>query len=112
MSVVMLLKKKEDSIPELILQSLFEQEGELFWTSGEGDLVYFIDGAYDLYEYDLRSRNKYFIADLKEEIAQRGQVSSIVKQRDDYYVGFKSSGLICLKYQSDSKVKYVSNQRH
>ena len=101
------IEKKEDSIPELILQSLFEQEGELFWTSGEGDLVYFIDGAYDLYEYDLRSRNKYFIADLKEEIAQRGQVSSIVKQRDDYYVGFKSSGLICLKYQSDSKVKYV-----
>lgn len=92
------IEKKEDSIPELILQSLFEQEGELFWTSGEGDLVYFIDGAYDLYEYDLRSRNKYFIADLKEEIAQRGQVSSIVKQRDDYYVGFKSSGLICLKY--------------
>ena len=43
------IEKKEDSIPELILQSLFEQEGELFWTSGEGDLVYFIDGAYDLF---------------------------------------------------------------
>ena len=43
---------------------------------------------------------------MEAEILRRGEVSSIIKQKTDYFIGFKSSGLIQLKYMPDSKVKY------
>lgn len=55
----------------------------------EGQLVYFIDETYSLYEYDFNNQQQYFIADLKTEIEKRGEVSSIIKQQNDYYIGFK-----------------------
>ncbi|MGG6549399.1 UNVERIFIED_CONTAM: hypothetical protein NY100_28675, partial [Prevotella sp. 15_C9] len=67
---------------------------------------YFIDKTYSLYEYDFGNQQQYFIADLKAEVETRGEVSSIIKQQNDYYIGFKSSGLIVLKYMSDQKIKY------
>ena len=73
----------------------------------DGDFLYFIDSTYALYECELRSYKINYIADLKEEIRKRGEVASIIKQKNDYFIGFKSSGLIQLKYQADAKEKYA-----
>ncbi len=85
---------------------LFKHPEKLRWVFPEEQLAYFIDETYSLYEYDFNNRQQYFIADLKAEIEERGEVSSIIKQQNDYYIGFKSSGLIVLKYMSDQKIKY------
>ena len=85
---------------------LFKHSEKLRWAFPEGQLVYFIDETYSLYEYDFNNQQQYFIADLKTEIEKRGEVSSIIKQQNDYYIGFKNSGLIVLKYMSDQKIKY------
>lgn len=90
----------------LIPNNLFTHSEKLLWAFAEENLVYFIDKNYSLYEYDFGNQQQYFIADLKAEVEARGEVSSIIKQQNDYYIGFKSSGLIILKYMSDQKIKY------
>lgn len=84
----------------------FKHSEKLLWAFAEDDLVYFIDATCSLYEYDFNNRQQYFLADLKAEINSRGEVSSIIKQHNDYYIGFKNSGLIILKYCANEKIKY------
>ena len=98
--------KKTDHNITLIPNNLFKHSEKLLWAFSEEHLVYFIDETYSLYEYDFTNQKQYFIADLKTEIEVHGEVSSIIKQQDDYYIGFKSSGLIILKYMADQKIKY------
>ena len=99
-----IIKNKEEIA--LTPNNLFKHSEQLLWAFAEEDLVYFIDKTYSLYEYDFGNQQQYFIADLKTEVETRGEVSSIIKQQNDYYIGFKSSGLIVLKYMSDQKIKY------
>lgn len=99
-----IIKNKEEIA--LTPNNLFKHSEQLLWAFAEEDLVYFIDKTYSLYEYDFGNQQQYFIADLKVEVETRGEVSSIIKQQNDYYIGFKSSGLIVLKYMSDQKIKY------
>ena len=99
-----IIKDKEEIA--LTPNNLFKHSEQLLWAFAEEDLVYFIDKTYSLYEYDFGNQQQYFIADLKAEVETRGEVSSIIKQQNDYYIGFKSSGLIVLKYMSDQKIKY------
>ena len=99
-----IIKNKEEIA--LTPNNLFKHSEQLLWAFAEEDLVYFIDKTYSLYEYAFGNQQQYFIADLKAEVETRGEVSSIIKQQNDYYIGFKSSGLIVLKYMSDQKIKY------
>lgn len=99
-----IIKNKEEIA--LTPNNLFKHSEQLLWAFAEEDLVYFIDKTYSLYEYDFGNQQQYFIADLKAEVETRGEISSIIKQQNDYYIGFKSSGLIVLKYMSDQKIKY------
>ncbi|MCC8172267.1 MAG: response regulator [Parabacteroides sp.] len=90
----------------LLPNHLFKHAGQLYYAFAEEDVAYFIDETYALYEYDFRNRQSYYIADLKPQIEARGEVSSVIKQQNDYYVGFKNNGLIVLKYRADQKMKY------
>lgn len=81
--------KKTDHNITLIPNNLFKHSEKLLWAFSEEHLVYFIDETYSLYEYDFTNQKQYFIADLKTEIEVHGEVSSIIKQQDDYYIGFK-----------------------
>lgn len=99
------INKNKEGIT-LTPNNLFKHPEQLLWAFAEEDLVYFIDKTYSLYKYDFGNQQQYFIADLKAEVETRGEVSSIIKQQNDYYIGFKSSGLIVLKYMSDQKIKY------
>lgn len=96
---------KETTLTE---RDYFHHPEKLLWASSENDLLYFIDSTNAFYEYDLNSKNKYFIADLETEIKKRGEISSVIKKQNDYYIGFKSSGMIRLKYRPDQKIKYAT----
>lgn len=98
--------KKNGQEVTLTPDNLFVHPERLLWAFAEGQTAYFIDDTYALYEYDFNNRMQYYIADLKTEIEARGEVSSIIKQQNDYYIGFKSSGLIIMKYMADQKTKY------
>lgn len=91
----------------LSARDYFQHPEKLIWVSSENNLLYFVDSAYAFYEYDLNSKKKYYITDLETEIRKRGEISAVIKKQNDYYIGFKSSGMIRLKYQPDQKIKYV-----
>lgn len=103
------IEKKGEKV-NLVSCNDFNHPEKLLWAFAEGDLLYFIDSTYALYECELRTQKEYFIADLEEEIRHRGEVSSIIKQKNDYFIGFKSSGLIQLKHLPESKIKYAVQQ--
>ena len=99
------IRQTEQGI-KLVPTNLFKHPEKLLWAFTEERVAYFIDETYALYEYDFTNHTPYYIADLKAEIDSHGEVSSIIKQQNDYYIGFKSSGLIILKYMADQKIKY------
>lgn len=99
------LQNEETGI-KTVEKGYFHHNEKLLCGFAEGDLFYFVDSSYGLYEYDFRNRKEYYVADLEEQIRSRGEISSIIKQRNDYYIGFKINGLVQLKYLPNQKVKY------
>ena len=78
----------------LTRKNLFTHSCKLYHAFAEKDMAYFIDETYALYEYDFNNRQAYYIADLRGQIEVHGEVSSIIKQKNDYYIGFKNSGCL------------------
>lgn len=95
------LTPEESFTPQRLLHAFINQKEEA---------VYFIDETCALYEYSYSNHQRYYIADLKDEMERRGKVSSIIKRENDFYVGFESSGLIILRYGTDQKIKYLTEQ--
>lgn len=98
--------KKTDKGMTLTPNHLFKHSERLLRAFPGENSAYFIDETHSLYEYDFTNKKMYYIADLKTEIETHREVSSIIKQQNDYYIGFKNSGLIILKYMADQKIKY------
>ncbi|MDD3036407.1 hybrid sensor histidine kinase/response regulator transcription factor [Bacteroides sp.] len=101
-----MIEKNGDQV-SLIPCNYFNHPESILWAFVEEEMLYFVDSTYSLYECELRNRQIYYVADLEEEIHHRGEVSSIIKQKNDFFIGFKNSGLIRLEYLSNSKVKYA-----
>lgn len=98
--------RKNGGAIEVEEKNFFHHEENLLWGFADDNMLYFVDSTYALYEFDFNNHQKYFVADLEAEIRARGDISSIVKQRNDYYIGFKINGLIQLKHMPNHKVKY------
>lgn len=98
------VKHTEDNI-SLIPENFFTQHGLINAFIGD-NTAYLIDENNSLYEYNFSNRKYYYIADLTDEINKRGEVSSIITRGNDFCIGFKSSGLIILKYEENKKAKY------
>lgn len=80
--------------------SLFEHQHKIacsFHEQEDSNIIYFIDEEDVLYEYDLQRKKKYYVRKLDKAIMNRGSISSIIKFKNDYFIGFKTNGLIRLK---------------
>ncbi|NDV60686.1 hybrid sensor histidine kinase/response regulator transcription factor [Bacteroides sp. 519] len=86
--------------------AIYTHDEELLYCFHEENRVYFVDKAYGLYEYDLTTRKKYYIYDLHNEIRKYGEISSLVKHHEDYYIGFKTSGLLRLMATPGMKTSF------
>ncbi|MEG2061832.1 MAG: helix-turn-helix domain-containing protein, partial [Alistipes sp.] len=79
---------------------------EITFAAYDGDQsIYFINTAGGLFRFDTSQRRATFLFDLREEIARRGEVSSIIKDNDDYIVGFVMDGAIRLH-----SILHIENQ--
>lgn len=60
--------------------------------------AYIVDDNYTLWEYDLgkRSGKRIDSNSIKEQLKHKGEISSILKFKNDYFVAFKANGLICI----------------
>lgn len=72
----------------------------LFATSGESHALYWVDTAYALYEWNTATGEVLFRGDLKNQLAGKDEITSLVKFHDDYFIGFKTSGLSVLRKTS------------
>lgn len=74
------------------------------------DIIYFIDNSYVFYEYNILDNRKTYIYDLKTEMETKGEASSIIKFHDDYFIGFKTNGLIRLRSIPESVLHYTPTE--
>lgn len=77
-----------------------------FHEKGLPDVIYYVDDKDILYEFNFLTNKKIYVYSLKDEIQERGIISSIIKHHDDYYISFKTNGVIRLTYTSDKVDKY------
>ncbi|MBK5719358.1 helix-turn-helix domain-containing protein [Dysgonomonas sp. Marseille-P4677] len=75
---------------------------------GKNDVIYFIDNTRTLYEYHLIEKKKYYITNLSQKIEQNGEITSIVKYHNDFFIGFKTNGLLRLKNVPDKEQNYIA----
>ena len=73
----------------------------------EKDCIYYIDDDFFLFEMNVTSGKKNLVLNLKKEIEERGEVSSIIKDNDDYLVAFKTNGLIRIQNTPENTIKYL-----
>lgn len=95
---------------ELTPRDSIRHEERLLFCSYEDNLFYFVDEAYALYEYDVIAKKKSYIKDIQAEMQKYGNISSIIKHRDDYFIGFKSNGLIHLQNTPDQKTRFIVHE--
>jgi signal transduction histidine kinase/DNA-binding response OmpR family regulator/ligand-binding sensor domain-containing protein len=91
---------------QLSLLNTYEHNERILYCFHENDVVYFIDSSFTLFEFNLMQEKKDYIFNLQGIVARRGDVSSIIKQGDDYYIGFKTNGLIALRSIPDRIEKF------
>ncbi|MDR0698338.1 MAG: helix-turn-helix domain-containing protein [Tannerella sp.] len=92
--------------PVLTQTDDFAHDCGLLFAFLENDKIYFIDKNYFLFEMDATSHKKNLILNLQKEVEERGVVSSIVKDNDDYLVAFQTNGVIRIKYTPENAIKY------
>lgn len=63
--------------------------------------IFYIDRNGNFYAYHTSTAKNVFIANLSEEIKNRGKVSSIIRYHDSFFVGFVMDGVLMLNEQKD-----------
>lgn len=71
------------------------------------NIVHYIDVNDHLFTLDLKTKERKFIYDLRLEVHNNGIISSIVCFDGEYYIGFKSKGLIKLQ-KSEKDTNFYS----
>ena len=67
---------------------------------------YYVDDKYNFFELDTKSTKNNYISNLEEILGSRGDISSIIRYKDDYFIGFKTNGAIRLKNIPERREKY------
>lgn len=72
----------------------------------EGKSYNYIDSRFNFYEYNTATQTNKYIRNLKNLLLKRGEISSIIRYKDDYFIGFKTNGVVRLINRPHSADKY------
>ncbi len=75
----------------------FTYRKPLAYCFNDGRAFFYVDADSDLYAYHIKERKREFIANLKDDIRQRGRITSVVRFYNDYFVSFLVNGVIRLE---------------
>lgn len=75
------------------------------WKTVEGHIL-FLDRKHGLYETDLNMQAKRLVTNLSDAAREKGDISCILKNGEDYYIGFGTHGLSILTHQPGSTGTY------
>lgn len=96
--------------PEFGIRKLIGHDSRLEYAFADGEHLYLIDSRHIFYEIDVRNRQLVYIKELRRELFGRGNVSSVIRDGDDYLISFYTNGAIRLKNTPESREKYVAEQ--
>lgn len=99
------ITRTQDEV-KLSPQSVFNHQEAILWSFYEDGAIYFVDGTLTLYEFNLIDKTKYYIQDIQSQVQRYGDVSAILKQDGDFYLGFTQGGLIRIKSMPEQKNQY------
>ena len=85
------------------LEKTIKHDTNILHCFNDENLIHFVDDNHLFYEYNLSLNTKKKIFDLSVLMTKNGGVSSIIKHNGNYYIGFKTNGLIRLKSSSTTK---------
>ncbi|WP_165043015.1 hybrid sensor histidine kinase/response regulator transcription factor [Dysgonomonas sp. ZJ709] len=91
------IQTNESGIVRLELQKEYKQTDGLLYSFTDKNRVLLIDTDYNLYEFDTENRKSLLINNLKDQLSNKGEISSILKFHNDYFFGFRKEGLFLLK---------------
>lgn len=78
----------------------------IFASKQYGD-GFIIDSDNMLYSYSQDNKKLFWLTDLSQLIAQRGNVSEIIKYGEDILISFLYSGMVCLHYNPQDSNMYT-----
>jgi signal transduction histidine kinase/ligand-binding sensor domain-containing protein/DNA-binding response OmpR family regulator len=98
------------SMPSLTPIPCFKHDTGLLYIFKEKEYIYFVDKQFLLYELNTQTQKKSFIKNMQYEIQQYGIISTIIRDNDDYFIAFKTNGLIRLKNTPENEIKYQTER--
>lgn len=69
----------------------------LYSTHDAAGLLYGVDATYTLFEFNTATRNFLPLCTLRNDGAEKDEITSLLKYHADYFIGFKTQGLSLLK---------------
>jgi len=96
----------DNTLPQFAAVSHFTHDRPIRHAFIEKESVYFIDYDGSLYDFRTITGRKTYISNLKREVDERGVVSSVIRDGDDYLVGFQTNGLLRLQYTPENEKRY------
>lgn len=75
----------------------YKHPAGIVYCANEDNISYFVDNTYTLYEFDTSSRKAFPVYLLKDYLAGKDDITSLLKYHDDYFIGFKTKGLSLLR---------------
>lgn len=97
---------RNESEVYLTLKKYFGHDKPILWCFYEDNKFYFVDDAHELYEFNTLHKRKTYIYNIHQEVLKYGEISTIIKQKDNFFIGFKSSGLIRLEEVPENKNRF------
>lgn len=85
---------------------LLEDRDGIRWSFYDEGLFYLVDHSYALYEFDPLTQKKSYIYDLSAEVDRHGDISSLIRYKGDYFIGFKNKGLSILRQTPERKERF------
>lgn len=97
-----LITKDEKGLLSLLKQGGYQHsKGVLACFESRYNLL-FLDENYDLFEVDIGNQKIIRVTNIRSLIKSKGDLSSIVKYKNDYFLAFKTSGLFRLRMQANT----------
>ena len=96
--------------PEFGISKPVRHDFGIEYAFADGERLYLIDAQQTFYEVDVQNGQLIYIKELHRELAGRGNVSSVIRDGDDYLISFYTNGATRLKATPESREKYVAEQ--
>lgn len=80
--------------------------GPVLYGFTEDNSYYYVDALFNFYEYDTTRQTNKFIRNIKDLLLTKGDISSVIRYKNDYFIGFKTNGVVRLIHRQQRAGKY------